>query len=213
MDKYFFIGIKGTGMAALASMLHDLGYDVEGSDQEKHFFTEEGLHERGIVIHDFDPANIKDNMHVVIGNAFLEDFPEVIAARNNPTCECARYHEFVGKFLEPYALVAAAGSHGYPGALIFAQKCPGGISLRDIAALYGCKDEFLGQAVHGCIDRYSAVRPCFRGKVHCPAPQNAADIGNRVIGFHLFKEDVPHLIVGAQVLDLPYQLVLRHYAR
>ena len=112
MEKYFFIGIKGTGMAALACMLKDLGYDVEGSDQDKHYFTEEGLHARGIKIHDFDPANIKDNMNVVIGNAFLEDFPEVIAARNNPTCVCARYHEFVGKFLEPYALVSAAGSHG-----------------------------------------------------------------------------------------------------
>ncbi|MBS7354101.1 MAG: hypothetical protein KIG23_04935, partial [Erysipelotrichaceae bacterium] len=28
---YYFIGIKGTGMAALAVMLHDLGKDVCGS--------------------------------------------------------------------------------------------------------------------------------------------------------------------------------------
>jgi UDP-N-acetylmuramate--alanine ligase len=51
-------------------------------------------------------------MHVIIGNAFLEDFPEVIAARSNPTCVCARYHEFLGEFLKKYSLISIAGSHG-----------------------------------------------------------------------------------------------------
>ena len=90
---YYFIGIKGTGMASLACMMHDLGHDVSGSDQPKHFFTEEGLRDRNIQIFDFNESNIKDGMHVIIGNAFLEDFPEVIAARSNPTCTCLRYHE------------------------------------------------------------------------------------------------------------------------
>ena len=36
----YFIGIKGTGMASLACMLHDTGKEVMGSDLEKHFFTE-----------------------------------------------------------------------------------------------------------------------------------------------------------------------------
>ena len=110
--KYYFIGIKGTGMASLACMLHDLGHEVSGSDLEKHFFTEEGLRIRGITILPFDASNIQDNMHVIIGNAFLEDFPEVIAARNNPTCICARYHEFLGEFLKSYELICIAGSHG-----------------------------------------------------------------------------------------------------
>jgi len=38
---YYFIGIKGTGMASLAAMLYDLGNEVCGSDLSKHFFTEE----------------------------------------------------------------------------------------------------------------------------------------------------------------------------
>ncbi|MBR4470729.1 MAG: hypothetical protein IKS54_05365, partial [Erysipelotrichaceae bacterium] len=32
---YYFIGIKGTGMASLAVMLYELGYEVCGSDLEK----------------------------------------------------------------------------------------------------------------------------------------------------------------------------------
>lgn len=110
--KYYFIGIKGTGMAALACMLSDLGHDVSGSDLEKHFFTEEGLRQRHIPIYPFDEKNIQNDMNVIIGNAFLDDFPEVISARSNQTCTCTRYHEFVGRFLKDYHVVAAAGSHG-----------------------------------------------------------------------------------------------------
>ena len=109
---YFFIGIKGTGMAALAAMLYDLGEEVSGSDLDKHFFTEDELIKRNIKIYPFDKNNIKDNMIVIIGNAFLEDFEEVIAARNNKTCTCYRYHEYVGKLMDNYKGVCLAGSHG-----------------------------------------------------------------------------------------------------
>lgn len=109
---YFFIGIKGTGMAALASIVHDLGNEVMGSDLERHFFTQLPLEERGIRMLPFNPDNIKDNMTVIIGNAFLEDFPEVVAARNNKTCTCYRYHQFLGKLMEDYCSIGVSGSHG-----------------------------------------------------------------------------------------------------
>lgn len=34
-NTYYFVGIKGTGMAALARILHDKGHQVLGSDIEK----------------------------------------------------------------------------------------------------------------------------------------------------------------------------------
>ena len=43
---YYLIGIKGTGMSALAGILKDLGYEVKGSDNDNHYFTEEGLKEK-----------------------------------------------------------------------------------------------------------------------------------------------------------------------
>ena len=107
---YYFIGIKGTGMAALALMLHDLGYEVCGSDLENHFFTEDALVEKGIKIFNFDENNIKEEYTVIIGNAFLEDFPEVARARK--LCKCYRYHEFVGEFMKNYTTVSICGSHG-----------------------------------------------------------------------------------------------------
>ena len=46
MDKskiYHFTGIKGSGMSALALVLHGEGYSVQGSDLENYFFTQKGF--------------------------------------------------------------------------------------------------------------------------------------------------------------------------
>ena len=77
--QIWFIGIKGTGMASLALVLHDLGYNVAGSDIEKYTFTQVPLEKAGIEVKNFDPANIKSNAEQVIvkGNAFKQDNPEV----------------------------------------------------------------------------------------------------------------------------------------
>ena len=70
---YHFIGIKGSGMASLAVILYDLGYDVNGSDIEKHFFTEEELIKRNIVITSYDKDNIKDDYIIIKGASIKED--------------------------------------------------------------------------------------------------------------------------------------------
>jgi UDP-N-acetylmuramate--alanine ligase len=108
----YFIGIKGTGMSALACMLNDLGQEVSGSDLEKHFFTEDELIKRNIKIFPFNKNNVSDNMTIIIGNAFDEDFPEVVAARENKTCKCFRYHEYLGELMKNYVSYSIAGSHG-----------------------------------------------------------------------------------------------------
>ena len=72
---YYFIGIKGTGMSALACFLHDLGYEVKGSDIERHFFTEKGLNERNIEILPYDEKNIAKDMVIIRGNVIKDDHP------------------------------------------------------------------------------------------------------------------------------------------
>ena len=61
--KYHFIGIKGSGMSALALLLHDLGNEVEGSDVVHHLFTEDALRDANIKIMPFDKNNINE-MHL-----------------------------------------------------------------------------------------------------------------------------------------------------
>ena len=78
---YYFVGIKGTGMSALALILHDLGYEVQGSDIAKTTFTQKGLQQAGIRINDFNADNIQEGMTIILGNAFGEDNPEVQRAQ------------------------------------------------------------------------------------------------------------------------------------
>jgi UDP-N-acetylmuramate--alanine ligase len=75
--KYYLVGIKGSGMAALASMLHDLGHYVIGSDKEEDFGFEEGIRKRGIKTVLFNERNIKEDYIYIISNAYHEENIEV----------------------------------------------------------------------------------------------------------------------------------------
>ena len=57
-------------MSPLAQILHDTGYEVQGSDIEKYFFTEKPLHERNIEVLLFDESNIKEGMTIIQGMLF-----------------------------------------------------------------------------------------------------------------------------------------------
>lgn len=59
--QIWFIGIKGTGMASLALVLHDLGYNVAGSDIDKYTFTQVPLEKAGIKLASFNSNNIKSS--------------------------------------------------------------------------------------------------------------------------------------------------------
>ena len=69
-QKYHFIGIKGSGMSALATILHDLGHAIQGSDIPDILFTQKGLEERQIPLYKFLEAPITKDMIVVVGNAY-----------------------------------------------------------------------------------------------------------------------------------------------
>ena len=64
MTVYHFVGIKGSGMSALAQVLHDMGLQVQGSDIEKHFFTQVALEDAGITILPFDKNNITNDYSI-----------------------------------------------------------------------------------------------------------------------------------------------------
>ena len=58
--KYHFVGIKGSGMSALAMVLKGLGNDVKGSDYSTYMFTEDLLVKEGIEILTGVPAGKRD---------------------------------------------------------------------------------------------------------------------------------------------------------
>ncbi len=98
MTIYHFVGIKGSGMSALAQILHDMDYEVQGSDVDKYFFTQKALDESNIKILPFQKENIGGDMHVIAGNAF-PDTAEEIQAAVEQGLPVTRYHKFLGDFM------------------------------------------------------------------------------------------------------------------
>lgn len=151
-DCIYFIGIKGTGMAALAGICHDLGYEVSGSDLPDHFFTEEGLRKRGIPIYTFSAKNVPEEAIVVQGNAFSDDHPEVRAAKEKGL-KIYSYHDFVGELIRPYRSIAVSGSHG---------KTTTSTLLRDMLA-YSQNTAYLigdGRGKVSDFDQYFVLEAC-----------------------------------------------------
>ena len=108
---YYFIGIKGTGMSALACFLKDLGYEVKGSDVERHFFTEKGLNERNIEILPYDEKNITKDMIIIKGNVIKEDHPEYLKAKALDL-KIYTYQEMITKLTKMFMTITVAGCHG-----------------------------------------------------------------------------------------------------
>lgn len=110
--QIWFIGIKGTGMASLALLLHDLGYNVAGSDIEKYTFTQVPLEKAGIKVTNFDPENIKDSGQIIVkGNAFKQDNPEVKACIEKDV-SWQSYPDTVEEVVQAHTSIGVSGTHG-----------------------------------------------------------------------------------------------------
>ena len=110
--QIWFIGIKGTGMASLALLLHDLGYNVAGSDIEKYTFTQVPLEKAGIKVTNFDPENIRDEGQVIVkGNAFKQDNPEVNACIEKDVA-WQSYPDTVEEVVKAHTSIGVSGTHG-----------------------------------------------------------------------------------------------------
>lgn len=108
---YYFIGIKGTGMSALAIILKQLGNTVSGSDIDKYFFTEEGLIKNNIPFYTYDEKNIKPGATIIKGASIKEDNVELKKARKLKL-KILEYNEMVGLLTEDFKTICVAGCHG-----------------------------------------------------------------------------------------------------
>ena len=77
-----FVGIKGTGMAALVEILFARGAVITGSDVSERFYTDEILERLGIPVLGFSGDNITDSVQYVIYSSAYnpEKNPDLVAA-------------------------------------------------------------------------------------------------------------------------------------
>ncbi len=108
-----FVGIKGTGMAALVEILHARGAYITGSDVSERFYTDEILEKLNLKALPFSEENITENIDYVIhSSAYKADTnPDLIAAKkkNIPTL---LYTEALGDLSRMAYSCAVCGVHG-----------------------------------------------------------------------------------------------------
>jgi UDP-N-acetylmuramate--alanine ligase len=111
MEHTHFIGIGGTGLSAIARVLHESGQIVSGSDRALSPLAA-SLRADGVKIYEGHAAlNINGATVVVRSSAVMEDNVEVQAARTKGIPVLKRA-DFLGQMMEGRTGIAIAGTHG-----------------------------------------------------------------------------------------------------
>jgi UDP-N-acetylmuramate--alanine ligase len=106
-----FVGIGGIGMSGIAEVLHNLGYQVQGSDLAESANTRR-LAELGIAVRIGHTAENLDSAEViVVSSAVKPDNPEVVAARER-RLPVVRRAEMLAELMRLKWSIAIAGTHG-----------------------------------------------------------------------------------------------------
>jgi UDP-N-acetylmuramate--alanine ligase len=106
-----FVGIGGIGMSGIAEVLHNLGYEVQGSDASESANVKR-LRDKGIACHVGHTAdNLGEAAVVVVSTAIRRDNPELMAARER-RLPVVRRAEMLAELMRLKSCVAIAGTHG-----------------------------------------------------------------------------------------------------
>jgi UDP-N-acetylmuramate--alanine ligase len=112
MQKIHFVGIKGSGISALAQVYARMGYEVTGSDSDAVFFTDELLRQAGIT--QITGPSVKNVLHadlVCHSPAYGDDHIEIKAAKDRGT-PVLTYPQMLGRLMENRKTITVSGTHG-----------------------------------------------------------------------------------------------------
>jgi UDP-N-acetylmuramate--alanine ligase len=113
-SRVYFIGIKGTGMCALAELMHNLGVEVSGSDRDEVFYTDSILRELGIpYFESFQEEHINKTFDLVVYSAAysFDTNPEMAEARRRGL-PILKYPDALGYYSRNFDSTGIAGVHG-----------------------------------------------------------------------------------------------------
>lgn len=111
IGKIHFVGIGGIGMSGIAEILHNLSYEVQGSDISDNANVQR-LRDMGIdVAVGHRGENLGAAQVVVISSAVKADNPEVVAARER-LIPVVRRAEMLGELMRLKWSIAVGGTHG-----------------------------------------------------------------------------------------------------
>jgi UDP-N-acetylmuramate--alanine ligase len=110
----YFVGIKGTGMCALAELMFNSGVRVSGSDISEVFYTDAILRELGIPYYEsFEAEHVRPPVDLVIHSAAYapESNPELAEAVKQGL-PVLKYTDALGAYSAGFDAAGIAGVHG-----------------------------------------------------------------------------------------------------
>ncbi|MDR1143972.1 MAG: UDP-N-acetylmuramate--L-alanine ligase [Spirochaetaceae bacterium] len=160
--KVYFIGIKGTGMCALAELFHDSGLDISGSDRSEVFYTDAILSELGIPYYEnFDSAHVPRDARLAVHSAAYnaETNPEM-AEVLRLGIPLVKYTDALGAYSALFDSTGIAGVHGKTtttamiGALFRAAALPARVLAGSAVSAFG------GRSTLSLGNKYFAAETC-----------------------------------------------------
>lgn len=109
------IGIKGVGMAALAVMYKQMGYQVKGSDVDEYFPTDELLRKHNIEVRTgFDPKNVDDDFDFAVTTGAHGGLKNVESRRiKKLKIKLFTHAQALGEIMKKFKIkIAVCGTHG-----------------------------------------------------------------------------------------------------
>jgi len=150
--SFYLIGIKGTGMAALAELLQHQGGRVSGSDVEEEFYTDKVLQDLGIpYFKGFDASRVNPQEwdYVIRSSAYADEHPEV-AVFLEAKKDIWIYTQALGALSARYFSCAVAGIHGkttttaLAGNLVKKMKFPASVLVGSASSNFGNRSTWCG---------------------------------------------------------------------
>lgn len=114
IKEAYFIGIKGTGMAAMAEILSRRGIKVSGSDTAEKFFTDEVLERNKIpFFEDFSEKHVQNYVDVFVhSTAYTKENNVEVAEVERRGGALISYPELLGLLFREKLGIAICGTHG-----------------------------------------------------------------------------------------------------
>jgi UDP-N-acetylmuramate--alanine ligase len=158
----YFVGIKGTGVCALAELMHNAGIKVCGSDTSEIFYTDKILKELNILYYEnFDASRINNKIDIVIHSAAYntDSNPELVRAMelNIPVM---KYTDALGAWSAKFDSAGICGVHGKTTTTAMCGVCARAADLPAQILTGSAALDFGGRSTLNLGDKYFIAETC-----------------------------------------------------